>query len=55
MDASPNSPNAAVEYCDLVMKGGITSGVVYPWQLPSSLVSIFSRTLVALLRAQSPR
>jgi len=30
MSSSPNSTDAPVHYCDLVMKGGITSGVVYP-------------------------
>lgn len=27
---SPANSEASVQYCDLVMKGGITSGVVYP-------------------------
>jgi hypothetical protein len=30
MNASDKASNNPVEYCDLVMKGGITSGVVYP-------------------------
>lgn len=30
MSSSPNSTDSPVQYCDLVMKGGITSGVVYP-------------------------
>src|SRR5881275_1622028 len=30
MDASNGAANRTLEYCDLVMKGGITSGVVYP-------------------------
>lgn len=30
MGSPAKSENAAFEYCDLVMKGGITSGVVYP-------------------------
>lgn len=30
MHSSTQSPDPAFEYCDLVMKGGITSGVVYP-------------------------
>src|SRR6266852_1469962 len=30
MDSPGNSAPTTIEYCDLVMKGGITSGVVYP-------------------------
>jgi predicted acylesterase/phospholipase RssA len=30
MDSSTSPSNPTLEYCDLVMKGGITSGVVYP-------------------------
>src|SRR5215475_8337344 len=30
MNSQEMSMHASVEYCDLVMKGGITSGVVYP-------------------------
>jgi predicted acylesterase/phospholipase RssA len=30
MNSPGNSAPTAIEYCDLVMKGGITSGVVYP-------------------------
>src|SRR5438067_12056322 len=30
MDASNGAANRTLEYCDLVMKGGITSGIVYP-------------------------
>jgi len=30
MDSSSDPSDPTVEYCDLVMKGGITSGVVYP-------------------------
>jgi len=30
MSSPTNSTHTSIEYCDLVMKGGITSGVVYP-------------------------
>jgi predicted acylesterase/phospholipase RssA len=30
MGSIPNSTHTSFEYCDLVMKGGITSGIVYP-------------------------
>jgi len=30
MDSPANLAPTTIEYCDLVMKGGITSGVVYP-------------------------
>ncbi|MBV8890476.1 MAG: patatin-like phospholipase family protein [Acidobacteria bacterium] len=30
MNSSPDQSNNPMAYCDLVMKGGITSGVVYP-------------------------
>lgn len=30
MSSSADSAHISFEYCDLVMKGGITSGVVYP-------------------------
>ena len=30
MSSPANSTHTSIEYCDLVMKGGITSGVVYP-------------------------
>jgi hypothetical protein len=32
-------PAQAIDECVLLMKGGITSGIVYPWQVDRLLMS----------------